>query len=138
MTLSIEPNSATALSKYPNLKLKDIVNTLPKEVFAKDGLKALRAALVTVVTVSLGMYAISISPWYLLPLAWVFTGTAMTGCFVIGHDCAHRSFSNSRKVNDIVGHLFMLTLIYPFHGWLQLDASAALVRSLESSTGADT
>jgi acyl-lipid omega-6 desaturase (Delta-12 desaturase) len=115
MTLSIEPKSATALPQ--NLKLKDIINSLPKEIFAKDGRKAWQQALTTIVTVSLGMYAISVSPWFLLPFAWIFTGTAMTGCFVIGHDCAHRSFSNSRKVNDIVGHLFMLTLIYPFHGW---------------------
>jgi acyl-lipid omega-6 desaturase (Delta-12 desaturase) len=66
--------------------------------------------------VTLGIAAIAFAPWYLLPPAWVFTGTAMTGCFVIGHDCAHRSFSTSRKVNDLVGHLFMLPLIYPFHG----------------------
>jgi len=34
------------------------------------------------------------SPWYLLPLAWIFTGTALTGFFVIAHDGGHRSFSN--------------------------------------------
>jgi acyl-lipid omega-6 desaturase (Delta-12 desaturase) len=119
MTLSIEPNTAISLSQTPNseLKLKDILKTLPKEVFAKDSRKAWQQAFSTIAMVSLGMTALAYSPWYLLPLAWVFTGTAMTGCFVIGHDCAHRSFSNSRKVNDIVGHLFMLTLIYPFHGW---------------------
>ena len=115
MTLSIESNTATALS--PKIKLKHIVQSLPKEVFAKDNTQAFLMTVKTIVSVTLGMAAIAYSPWYLLPLAWIFTGTAMTGCFVIGHDCAHRSFSNSRKVNDIVGHLFMLTLIYPFHGW---------------------
>jgi len=29
-------------------------------------------------------------PWYLLPLAWVFAGVAATGLFVIGRDCALR------------------------------------------------
>ena len=115
MTLSINPNPATALS--PNLKLKHIVQSLPKEVFAKDSTQAGLMVIKTIIAVTLGMAAIAFAPWYLLPLAWVFTGTAMTGCFVIGHDCAHRSFSTSRKVNDLVGHLFMLTLIYPFHGW---------------------
>jgi len=57
------------------------------------------------------------SPWYLLPLAWIFTGTALTGFFVIAHDCGHRSFSNRSWVNDLVGHIFLLPLIYPFHCW---------------------
>ena len=115
MTLSIDRDSATVLS--PHLKLKHIVQSLPKSVFAKDSAQAWLMVIKTIVAVTLGMAAIAFAPWYLLPLAWVFTGTAMTGCFVIGHDCAHRSFSTSRKVNDLVGHLFMLTLIYPFHGW---------------------
>jgi len=48
-------------------------------------------------------------------LAWIFTGTALTG--FIAHDCGHRSFAKQRWVNDLVGHLFMLPLIYPFHSW---------------------
>jgi omega-6 fatty acid desaturase (delta-12 desaturase) len=52
-----------------------------------------------------------------LPILWAFTGTAMTGFFVIGHDCGHRSFSNRIWVNDWVGHLVFLPLIYPFHSW---------------------
>ena len=106
MTLSIESNTATVLS--PQIKLKHIVQSLPKEVFAKDNNQAFLMAVKTIVAVTVGMVAIAYAPWYLLPLAWVFTGTAMTGCFVIGHDCAHRSFSKSRKVNDIVGHLIFV------------------------------
>lgn len=33
----------------------------------------------TVASVSLSVYLIAISPWYLLPLAWAFAGTAWTG-----------------------------------------------------------
>ena len=36
---------------------------------------------------------------------------------MLGHDCGHRSFANRRWVNDLVGHLMMLPLIYPFHSW---------------------
>jgi omega-6 fatty acid desaturase (delta-12 desaturase) len=53
----------------------------------------------------------------LLPVVWVFLGTALTGFFVLGHDCGHRSFSNRNWVNDLVGHLTFLPLIYPFHAW---------------------
>jgi omega-6 fatty acid desaturase (delta-12 desaturase) len=120
MTLSIAPETANVPSPNFNksdLKLKHIISSLPKEVFLKDSRKAWQQAITSLIMAALGYLAIAVSPWYLLPFAWIFTGTALTGFFVIGHDCAHRSFSNSRRVNDIVGHLYMLPLIYPFHGW---------------------
>lgn len=101
----------------PKLKLQDIVKTLPRECFEKNSRKAWTQVLISVSMVALGYYLLTISPWFLLPLGWIFTGTALTGFFVIGHDCGHRSFAKSRWVNDLVGHLFMMPLIYPFHSW---------------------
>lgn len=100
-----------------NLRLTDIVKTLPKECFQQDIRKAWTRALTSVVMVGLGYFALTITPWFLLPLAWIFTGTALTGFFVIAHDCGHRSFAKRPWVNDLVGHLFMMPLIYPFHSW---------------------
>jgi omega-6 fatty acid desaturase (delta-12 desaturase) len=118
MTVSIvKPSNVSDDSAQPALQLKDIIKTLPKECFQKDMTKAWGAALVTVLMVALGYWSIAVAPWFLLPFAWIFTGTALTGCFVIGHDCGHRSFAKRRWVNDLVGHLFMLPLIYPFHSW---------------------
>ena len=37
--------------------------------------------------------------------------------FVIGHDCGHRSFSKNKLVEDIVGTLMFMPLIYPFEPW---------------------
>ncbi|KAF9662753.1 hypothetical protein SADUNF_Sadunf18G0087000 [Salix dunnii] len=37
--------------------------------------------------------------------------------FVIGHDCAHKSFSKNKLVEDIVGTLAFLPLIYPYVPW---------------------
>ncbi|GAB4343952.1 MAG: fatty acid desaturase [Cyanophyceae cyanobacterium] len=107
------PQTATA----QKLKLSDILKTLPRECFEKNALKAWSSVLLSLVTAAVGYVAIYFSPWYLLPLAWIWTGTALTGWFVIGHDCGHRSFSKSRWVNDLVGHLAFLPLIYPFHAW---------------------
>ena len=37
--------------------------------------------------------------------------------FVVGHDCGHGSFSKSKWVNNLVGHLSHTPILVPFHGW---------------------
>ncbi len=37
--------------------------------------------------------------------------------FVVGHDCGHRAFSKNQLVEDIVGTLAFMPLIYPFEPW---------------------
>lgn len=101
----------------PDFTLQDIIKSLPKECFKQNALKAWTGAMINVLMVALGYVTIVYSPWFLLPIAWIFTGTALTGFFVIGHDAGHRSFAKQRWVNDLVGHLFMAPLVYPFHCW---------------------
>ncbi|MGQ4650557.1 fatty acid desaturase [Lyngbya aestuarii] len=120
MTISVikEPTQKfLSTATADNLRLKDILQTLPSEVFQKNRRRAWTLVLVNVLMVSLGYVGLALAPWFLLPLLWIFTGTALTGFFVIGHDCGHRSFANRRWVNDLVGHLAFLPLLYPFHGW---------------------
>ena len=37
--------------------------------------------------------------------------------FVVGHDCGHRSFCKNKLVEDIVGSIMFMPLIYPFDPW---------------------
>ncbi len=99
------------------LQLKEIIRSLPKACFEKKSAKAWQAVLVSVSAVIAGYCAICLLPSFLLPFSWFFTGTALTGFFVIGHDAGHRSFAKRRWVNDLVGHIAFLPLIYPFHPW---------------------
>ncbi|KAI8570371.1 hypothetical protein RHMOL_Rhmol01G0029000 [Rhododendron molle] len=62
-----------------NVTLKDIIGTLPKKVFEIDDMKAWKSVLISVTSYVLGLFMISKSPWFLLPLAWAWTGTAITG-----------------------------------------------------------
>lgn len=118
MTVStIKQERLTSRPIDAQLHLRDIIKTLPNEVFVKDPRKAWLKVAINVLLVGLGYWGLAVSPWFLLPLVWIFTGTALTGFFVIGHDCGHRSFSNRNWVNDLVGHLMFLPLIYPFHSW---------------------
>ncbi|KAJ0523696.1 putative fatty acid desaturase domain-containing protein [Helianthus annuus] len=100
-----------------DVTLKSIIDTLPKTVFEIDDTKAWKSVLISTTSYALGLFMISKSPWYLLPLAWAWTGTAVTGFFVIGHDCAHKSFSKNKLLEDIVGTLSFLPLIYPYEPW---------------------
>nr|AFK34579.1 unknown [Medicago truncatula] len=100
-----------------NVTLKDVITSLPKKVFEIDDVKAWKSVLISATSYALGLLMISKAPWYLLPLAWAWTGTAVTGFFVIGHDCAHKSFSTNKLVEDIVGTLAFLPLIYPYEPW---------------------
>jgi omega-6 fatty acid desaturase (delta-12 desaturase) len=109
--------SQTTIQVQPDLRLKDILKTLPKACFQKDKRKAWTAVFINVAMVILGYASLAIAPWFLLPIAWIFTGTALTGFFVLGHDCGHRSFAKRRWLNDLVGHIVFLPLIYPFHCW---------------------
>ena len=42
-------------------------------------MRAWGAVLTSIVSMAASLYLISISPWYLLPLAWALSGTAFTG-----------------------------------------------------------
>lgn len=118
MTATTEKNATQqATLRQAGLQLRDIVKTIPKECFEKDRRKAWTSVLISVVAVAIGYLGIATLPWFLLPIAWIFTGTALTGWFVVGHDCGHRSFAKRRWVNDLVGHLAFLPLLYPFHSW---------------------
>ena len=87
-----------------SVTLKDVMDTLPKEVpaantsmlllfylhkflrkfgycqvFEINDIKAWTSVLISVTSYALGLFFIAKSPWYLLPLAWAWTGTAVTG-----------------------------------------------------------
>lgn len=100
-----------------DVTLQQVIQSLPKEVFEINPWRAWGAVLTTVCSVSLSIFLIAKAPWYLLPLAWAFAGTAWTGLFVVGHDCGHRSFSKNKLVEDIVGTIMFAPLIYPFEPW---------------------
>eukprot|EP00898_Chlorokybus_atmophyticus_P003319 jgi/Chlat1/3989/Chrsp26S03984 len=99
------------------ISMSDVLKTLPKEVFEVNDLKAWRSVAVTVASVAAGYVALANSPWYLLPAVYAYMSAAVTGLFVIGHDCGHNSFSKNQLVNDIVGTLVFMPLVYPFEPW---------------------
>jgi len=122
-SLPVEPRVSQAFPKPsappldPSLKLRTVIQSLPADVFEKNTGRAISMIAISVVSVVASYALLAICPWYLLPAAWFLAGTALTGFFVIGHDCGHRSFFKGTKLNNWVGHIAFLPLIYPFHAW---------------------
>ncbi|NER95918.1 MAG: fatty acid desaturase [Symploca sp. SIO1B1] len=100
-----------------DIRISDIIKTLPAECFNKNEFLAWFLAFSNILVVVLGFYGLAILPWYFLPVTWVITGTGLAGFFTLAHDCGHYAFSGKRWVNDFVGHLVMLPLLYPFYSW---------------------
>eukprot|EP00887_Chlorella_sp_A99_P001620 scaffold8.g1620.t1 len=100
-----------------DVTLQDVIKSMPDEVFELNPWKAWSAVAIAVVSIYLSELLISVTPWPLLPISWFIAGTAATGWFVVGHDCGHRSFSKNKLVEDIVGTIMFMPLIYPFEPW---------------------
>jgi omega-3 fatty acid desaturase (delta-15 desaturase) len=66
-----------------------------------------------------GLYAIAahLDSWYFYPFFWLAQGTLFWSLFVVGHDCGHGSFSKSKWLNNLIGHLSHIPILVPYHGW---------------------
>jgi len=51
------------------------------------------------------------------PLFWFAQGAAMTGLWVLAHECGHQAFSASKRVNNAVGLVLHSALLVPYHSW---------------------
>lgn len=54
---------------------------------------------------------------WLTILIGVFNGLALGRIFIIQHDCGHKSFTNSQKLNDIIGTICSFCTVIPYKYW---------------------
>lgn len=98
--------------------LSKIIRKIPRQCFVKDPVKAYGylardLALVAVLTTAI----LVVSSWWLAPILSLVLGCVLTGLFVLGHDAGHGSFSDSPRVNRIVGHLTSIIVLWPYDVW---------------------
>jgi omega-6 fatty acid desaturase (delta-12 desaturase) len=59
--------------------------------------------------------------WYVAIPGWILytylQGAAMTGIWVMAHECGHQAFSSSKLLNDTVGLVLHSLLLVPYHSW---------------------
>jgi omega-6 fatty acid desaturase (delta-12 desaturase) len=70
---------------------------------------------------ALMIYAIQISYWLVLPLAFL-AGGLVVRLFIFFHDCGHWSFFKTAKANHWVGSILGVLVFTPFFQWRQSHA----------------
>jgi len=131
----------------PPFKIADIRAAIPKHCWEKSTLRSLSYVLRDVLVVAaLVAAAIGFNSWFFWPLYWPAQGTMFWALFVLGHDwylsisikihyvvpfsqfclclssnllmnSGHGSFSNSSKLNSVVGHILHSLILVPYNGW---------------------
>lgn len=61
------------------MTLQDIIKSMPPEVFELNPWKSWSAVAIAISSFAFSLWLISVCPAPLLPFAWAFSGTAMTG-----------------------------------------------------------
>ena len=104
---------------------KQLKDAVPPHCFERDSL----ASLALVVRDGVIIGAIGYLGWQLptenLGLAgyalwnayWFAMGTALTGWWVLAHECGHRGFSANNYINDSVGWVLHSLLLVPYFSW---------------------
>ena len=98
--------------------LPKMIKTLPPDVFKKKPLRAyyflIEGYFLSLLTAALIIY---LNSWVAGIGLGVLLGFFLGGLFVVGHDCGHRSFSSSERVNNLIGHMTTSLVCWPFHLW---------------------
>eukprot|EP00775_Hariotina_reticulata_P013647 gene13647-13770_t len=106
------------LSAAPPFNLSDIRNAIPAHCWEKNSGRSMSfLALDVAIVAGLAAGAYALNAWWAWPLYWFAQGTMFWALFVVGHDCGHQSFSNSRDMNDLVGNITHASILVPYHGW---------------------
>lgn len=122
MQLSIRPTGSpdpsTVTSQDLPFTLKDLKDAIPEYCFQPSAGRSLAYFFLDVGIIA-GLYALAynINSWLFFPLFWVAQGTMFWALFVVGHDCGHGSFSKSKWLNNLIGHLSHTPILVPYHGW---------------------
>lgn len=102
----------------PPFRLQELKSLIPSDYFRPVLWKSFYyMALDWFIVAALIWTATRIDAWWFWPIYAILQGTMFWALFVVGHDCGHGSFSRSRRLNSLVGHICHAPLLVPYHGW---------------------
>lgn len=105
---------------------KELKDCIPPQCFERSSLRSL-ALVVRDAAIIVPLFYLA---WNFLPthnigiagaLAWtsyaLLQGTALTGWWVLAHECGHGGFSDHTWLNDLVGYTLHTFLLVPYYAW---------------------
>ena len=106
----------------------EVKAAIPPQCFERSLRRSLPYALFSVsITILTGIMA-----WQFLPLSWTWApawvayaclnGTFGIGVWVIAHECGHRAFAPTTRVQDTVGFVLHSLLLVPYFSWQRSHA----------------
>ncbi|KAF8957244.1 delta-12 fatty acid desaturase protein [Flammula alnicola] len=121
----------------PDIPIKDLLDAIPAHCFKRSALRSsvyivwdmfviaslykattYLDGLITPETFSLpNPYLYTAARFSLWSLYGFWAGLFGTGLWVIGHECGHQSFSESKAINNTVGWVLHSALGVPYHSW---------------------
>jgi omega-6 fatty acid desaturase (delta-12 desaturase) len=113
-----EPAAAPGDTAEKPTGLKPVIDVIPEHCYQRSlgrGLFLLARDLVFYGFAIWGLLSTN-NPLFLVPL-WLLAGFSVAGLFVLGHDAAHGSLFDSKRLNAVVGRLTMLPSLHVTSAW---------------------
>jgi len=115
-------NNNNNLKPLPsNYTIDEIIKSLPHNVFETSFSQSIISLILSLFFIFSSLIFLLNIPLYLYPIGWFIMGASFTSLLVIGNNCAHNSFFSSSLLNNIVGTIVLLPLLYPFHSFKLLN-----------------
>ncbi|RZS10494.1 hypothetical protein BHM03_00041736 [Ensete ventricosum] len=145
-----EPQEKFECASCPPFKIGDVRAAIPSHCWVKDPWRSMSYVLRDVVVIAaLALAAGHLNSWIFWHIYWLAQGTMFWAIFVLGHDwyysiissvlraptasrgtnsrtcvgSGHGSFSDSVRLNNVVGHLLHSAILVPYHGWLLVSGT---------------
>jgi len=106
----------------------EVKAAIPSECFERSLVRSLGYAAFSIgLTLVLGILAFALIP---IELAWApawivyayVNGTVAVGIWVVAHECGHRAFAPTPKIQDAIGFVLHSALLVPYFSWQRSHA----------------
>ncbi|KAF8908905.1 delta-12 fatty acid desaturase protein [Gymnopilus junonius] len=121
----------------PDIPIKDLLDSIPAHCFKRSALRSslyifwdafviyslykatvyLDALIDPAVITLPNPYLYTAASFSLWAIYGFWAGLFATGLWVIGHECGHQAFSESKTINNTVGWIVHSALGVPYHSW---------------------
>jgi omega-6 fatty acid desaturase (delta-12 desaturase) len=108
----------------PAFTIKELRDAIPPHLFERTLWKSSLYALVNLIAIGVLFYLATFidslprhTSFLLWPLYWWFQGVAGVGIWILAHEAGHQAFSDSKRINTVVGFVLHTLVLVPYHSW---------------------